>query len=38
MTLYRIFIVEDDPVIVSALCAHMENGASNAGAWRISAK
>lgn len=24
MTLYRIFIVEDDPVIVSALCAHME--------------
>ena len=24
MALYRIFIVEDDPVIVSALCAHME--------------
>ena len=24
MTLYRIFIVGDDPVIVSALCAHME--------------
>ena len=22
--MYRIFIVEDDPVIVSALCAHME--------------